>query len=579
MTPPRAPSRYVWVEPDPVDPEQVHRLTDSLRLPPEICRLLVRRGHASEGDARRFLRPRFRNLHDPGLLPDIGPAVDRLESAMAADERILVHGDYDVDGMAAAALLTRGLRELGGRAIPFVPHRTRDGYDLGEAGLARAAEVGASLLLTADCGITADEAVGAARAAGLDVIVTDHHRPPEELPDAVAVVSPGRRDSEYPFRGLAGVGVALKLLQALHRSRDRDREALNRHLDLVALGTIADVVPLRDENRILARAGLTVLGRTVKPGLEALMASADVPRDEVSASSVAFRLGPRLNAAGRVSEASEGLELLMTDDPERAVELAGRLEAANERRRRIDGRVQEEAGHRLRESFDPETDRAGVVWSEGWHPGVLGIVASRLVDEIHRPVIVVTVEAGRGRGSGRSIPGFHLHSALSECGEHLERFGGHRMAAGLEIMPERVEDFARAFAEIARRELPDPPGRELELDLVLPLARIDADLHRSLDHLKPFGQGNRRPVLAFRNVGFGSVAAVGRQGRHLKGRLSAPGADTIDAIGFGLGERVAEVRAGGRFDVAFELVEDRYRGRRRLQARLLDLRSTTDDSC
>lgn len=498
---------------------------------------------------------------------------------MAADERILVHGDYDVDGMSAAALLTRGLRELGARAVPFVPHRIRDGYDLGEAGLARAEEAGASLLLTADCGITAVEAVGAARAAGIDVIVTDHHRPSEELPEAVAVVSPSRRDSEYPFRGLAGVGVALKLLQALHRSRDRDPEALNRHLDLVALGTIADVVPLRDENRVLARAGLAALERTRKPGLRALMDAAGVARDGLSASSVGFRLGPRLNAAGRVSEASEGLELLTTDDPERAADLAGRLEAANERRRRIDGQVQEEAVDRLRESFDPETDRAGVVWGEGWHPGVLGIVASRLVDEIHRPVIVVTVEDGRGRGSGRSIPGFHLHRALCECEELLERFGGHRMAAGLEILPERLEDFGRAFAEVARRDLPEPPTRELELDLVLPLARIDAQLHRWLDHLSPFGEGNRRPVLAVRGVRFGSVAAVGRGGRHLKGRLSAPGADAVDAIGFGLGERVAEVRTGGRFDVAFELTEDRYRGRRRLQARLLDLRSAADEPC
>lgn len=498
---------------------------------------------------------------------------------MANDERILVHGDYDVDGMSAAALLTRGLRELGARATPFVPHRIRDGYDLGEAGLVRAREAGASLLLTADCGITAEESVRAARAAGLDVIVTDHHRPPEVLPDAVAVVSPSRKDSEYPFRGLAGVGVALKLLQALHQARDRDPEALNRHLDLVALGTIADVVPLRDENRVLARAGLAALQRTRKPGLRALMESAGVSPNGLSASSVAFRLGPRLNAAGRVSEASQGLELLMTDDRERAADLAGRLEAANERRRRIDDRVQGEAIDRLREGFDPETDRAGVVWGEGWHPGVLGIVASRLVDEIHRPVIVVTVEDGRGRGSGRSIPGFHLHRALSECGELLERFGGHRMAAGLEILPERLEDFGRAFEEVARRDLPEPPTRELELDLVLPLARIDAEFHRSLDHLAPFGEGNRRPVLAVRDVRFGSVAAVGREGRHLKGRLSAPGADALEAIGFGLGERAAEVRGGGRFDVACELTEDRYRGRRRLQARLLDLRSAGDDPC
>lgn len=579
MTLPEASPKYVWIEPDPVEPEPVRRLQAQLRLPPELCRLLVRRGHGSEAAARRFLRPRLDDLHDPLLLPDVEAAVRRIEAALDDGERILVHGDYDVDGMAAAALLTRSLRELGARVTPFVPHRLRDGYDLGRVGLDRAAEVGASLLLTADCGISATAAVRRAGEAGLDVIVTDHHRPPERLPDAVAVVSPSRRDARYPFGGLAGVGVALKLLHALHRSRGRDPEALNRHLDLVALGTIADVVPLRDENRVLARAGLAALARTLKPGLRALMERAGVSPDAVTASDVGYRLGPRLNAAGRVAEAAEGLELLETDDARRAGELADRLEKANERRRRMDQQVQREARERLRRSYDPSADRAAVVWGGGWHPGVLGIVASRLVDSIHRPVVVVGVERGRGRGSARSIPEFDLHGALRECRDLLERFGGHRMAAGLAIRPERLEAFRTAFGDVARRELPEPPRRELELDLVLPLARVGDELHGWLEKMAPFGEGNRRPVIAARSVRIRGAAAVGREGRHLKARLTAPDGGEVAAIGFGLGDRIGGVDGGRPFDVAFELAEDHYRGRRRLQARLVDLRPAEDGSC
>lgn len=565
-------ARFRWVDPIPVDEERAGALADGLGLPPPLCRLLVRRGQGDPDAARRFLRPDFGHLHPPDLLPDLGAAVARIEAAMERDEVVLVHGDFDADGLSAAALLTRGLRELGGRVEAFVPHRTRDGYDLGPAGLERAREVGAGLVLTADCGVSAVEAVEAARREGRDVVVTDHHRPPPELPDATAVVNPSREDSRYPFDGLSGAGVAFKLLSALFDRADLPEDRLNRHLDLVALGTVADLVPLVDENRALARAGLTALGRTEKPGLRALLREGGLGHAEVTATDVAYRVAPRLNAVGRVDEAEKGLRLLLTEDPDEARRLAGELEASNSARRREDRRVQAEAESRLEERFDPAADRSAVVWAEGWHPGVIGIVASRIVEEIHRPTLLVSLEGDRGRGSARSIPGFHLHRALEACAPLLERYGGHRMAAGLEVRRENLEALAERLEELARRELePEQLVPELEVDLFLPLGRADDRFHRLLAHLGPFGEGNPRPVLAARGVSFERPRAVGSEGRHLRAVLRDE-AGRLGAIGFGLGDRLPEVAGGGPWDVAFELVEDEYRGRRRLQARLRDFR-------
>jgi len=327
--------RRRWIEPRPVSPADIDALRDSLQLPSLLCQLLARRGCGDPDTARDYLRPRLETLSPPESLPDLTTAVDRIEEAIAAEETILVHGDYDVDGMTAAALLARGLRELGGRVDSFVPHRLRDGYDLGAAGLARAEDIGARLILTADCGMTAVEAVDAANEAGLDVIVTDHHRPGLRLPAARAIVNPHRADSEYPFDGLTGVGVAFRLLTALHRRAGRPAGSLNRHLDLVAIGTIADRGPLVGENRTLVRAGLRVLARTRNRGLWALMAAARVSPldDRISAEDVAFQLAPRLNAAGRVGAAEEGLRLLITEDAAEAEALAWKLEDHNRRRR------------------------------------------------------------------------------------------------------------------------------------------------------------------------------------------------------------------------------------------------------
>lgn len=561
-----------WIDPEPVPRAAVRALADALGLPRELSELLARRGVDGPDDARRLLRPAFSHLHPPSALPDLEPAVGRIRRAADRDETVLVHGDYDADGVCAAALLTLGLREMGIRVEPFVPHRIRDGYDLGPAGLERAREVGAGLVVTADCGISAVEAVERAGEAGIDVVVTDHHRAPDRLPDAVAAVDPVRPGSGYPFGGLSGVGVAYKVLTALREATGGAREDLNRHLDLVALGTVADLVPLHDENRILVRAGLEVMRRTRKPGLRALAERAEVA-DPVTADSVAYRLAPRLNSAGRVGEAESALRLLLTRDVGEAGRLADELESLNRERREEGRRVHREAEHRVAGSLRPERDRAVVAWGEDWHPGVIGIVASRLVERLHRPVVLVSLRGDVGRGSGRSVPGFPLHRALRECAPLLERFGGHRMAAGLEIRREELEAFRDRLRDLAARELsPEDLQPQLRLDLVVPLERAGSELVGWLSHLSPFGTGNARPLLASPGVSFRNATAVGRDGGHLKATLADDDGGRLAAIGFGLGDRLEEVQGGGAWDVAYELVEDRWRGRRRVQARLRDFR-------
>ncbi len=565
---------YRWIEPEPVEPDRVEALRRALSLPEPLARILVRRSVDDPRRARRFLRPDLSSLHPAGDLPDVDRAVRRLRRALQEEETVLVHGDYDVDGLSAAALLTRGLREMGGRAVPFVPHRLRDGYGLGEAGLERARSVGARVLLTADCGTRAIGAVDRATEAGLDVLVTDHHRPGERLPAAEAVVNPARDDGGYPFTELAGVGVAFKLLSRLHASAGLPAEELNRHLDLVALGTVADVVPLVDENRVLVRAGLAALERTRKPGLRSLLGRVGWTEGEsLDASWIAYRLGPRLNSAGRMGSAEATLELLLTDDPSEGERLAGRLEEENERRRAADRRVAREAEARMEERYDPERDRALVLWGDGWPPGVVGIAASRVTERIHRPAALIAMDGSTGRGSARSVDGFPLHEALAECSDLLERFGGHEKAAGFEIRRSRLEAFDRRFRDLARQRLGEEvPEPELAIDLDVSLDRVDLRLQRWLAHLGPHGEGNPVPVLRSRDVRPEGIRRVGCDGAHLKLDLVSPSGAELEAIGFGLGGRAEELDPGERWEVAYELSRDRWRGQDRLQARIRDFR-------
>src|ERR671919_457678 len=450
---------------EPCPPAKTRRLVEELGLSEVTAAVLVRRGYGDPEDAKAFLAGELPG-HDPFLLGDMQAAVERIRAAVPAGERICVHGDYDVDGICATALAILTLRELGADADWHLPSRFEEGYGVSGETIARLADDGCGLLITVDCGITAVEEVAEARARGLDVIVTDHHRPGETLPDCPVVAT---RPSAYPFPELCGTGVVHKLAQALLGPR---HPVVDRHADLVALATIADVVPLLDENRSLAIAGLRALARTQKPGLRALMRSAHVDPAAVDAAAVGFRLAPRINAAGRLCRPDVALELVLTDDADTAGKLAAELETLNRDRQAVEDRILRAAVRTVEEWPEAKRRRRGyVLWSEDWHEGVNGIVASRLVERFGRPVVLIAKSQDAWKGSGRSVPAFDLHAALGCCSEHLERFGGHRAAAGLSIAEEQLELFAGAFASHADSVLAEDDLRPLTVvDAIVPAA-------------------------------------------------------------------------------------------------------------
>jgi len=546
-------------------------LVRELRLPEPLCRILAVRGLTDPDAAKRFLRPRLEQLPDPALLADGPRAAGRIADAIGRREKILVHGDYDVDGICAAALLTRRLRELGADVVPFVPHRLRDGYDFSASGLGAARAAGATLVVTADCGTVAYEPIEQARAEGIDVIVTDHHTVGDRLPSAYAVVNPKRPDCVYPEKELCGTGLAFRLLELVGRALGAEPEGLFRYLDLVALATVADLVPLTGENRVLVSFGLRRIAQTGVPGIAALLRASGTEPAEVTSGTLGFVVAPRINAAGRIGDAAEALRLLLTDDPEEAHHLAERLEAINQDRRLEDRRTQEEAFRQLDETFDPTRDFGVLLAAEGWHPGVIGIVASRVVDRIHRPVVMVALDGTRGRGSARSIPRFHLYEALKACAPLMERFGGHRQAAGMDVLRERVPALREAFNQEARSRLaPEDLRPVLRPDVMLDPRHADPDLLRWLAYLGPHGIGNPGPL--FRSDRLRAVEAREVGQGHLKVVLERDGA-RLDAIGFGAVERHPPAGLGtGNHDALYRLERNEWRGRVTIQAKLADLR-------
>lgn len=568
------PPDALWVDPAQPSEAVVGDLIQALRLPHPVCALLAVRGFDAPDDAKSFLRPRLEHRPDPGLLVDGRVAARRVAEAIDTGETILVHGDYDVDGICATALLTRWLRTLGGQVVPFVPHRLRDGYDFSASGVRAAEEAGATLVVTVDCGTVAHEAVAAARAAGIDVIVTDHHQPGETLPDAVAVVNPHRSDCAYPFEDLCGTGVALRLGELVADEVGHDPEGLLDYLDLVALATVADLVPLRGENRVLVHFGLRRFPETRLAGVAALLGVADVDAAQVTAGHLGYQIAPRINAVGRMDDAAHGVELLLTDDPVTAGRIARRLDKLNRERRDEDQRTLDEVLASLEARYDPERDFGVVVAGDGWHPGVIGIVASRVVERVHRPVVLIALGPDGGRGSCRSIPDFHLHEALQACSTHLERFGGHRQAAGLDIDPARIPAFTADFnAEARRRMEGEKPRPRRRADADIDLAVVDTSLVHWLGYLGPHGIGNPGPVFRAVGVALDGVREVGTN--HLKATLRS-GTARLDAIGFGMWERFSTRGLDeGLWDALFRLEENEWRGRVSVQAKLIDLRRSS----
>ena len=550
------------------DGSAVAGLVERLHLPPALAALLVQRGQANADEARKYLRPAIDDLSDPHALAGMAEAVDAITSSVRAGGTIMVHGDYDVDGQCATAVLTRTLRAAGADVVPFVPHRLRDGYDFGPAGLAAARAAGASLVITCDCGITAVETVRNARAAGIGVVVTDHHLPGDELPPAIAIVDPQRPDDTSGLGSLCGAGIAFKLVQALVPALGLPINLPYYLLDLVALATVADVVPLQGENRIMVKHGLRLLAESNWPGVRALIEACGLTGKELRAGHLGFILGPRLNAAGRIGDAADGLRLLLSDDLDQASTLARQLEGMNVERQALDQRMLDEALCQVEQVADLERDSGFVLVGDGWHPGVVGIVASRVVERYGRPAFLIAFDGDIGKGSGRSISRFDLHSALLACGDLLERYGGHQMAAGLTIRRQNLDAFRERFTGIARESLaPEDLGPEQRVDLEVGLHEVTYELERLCRYLEPCGTGNASPVFGVRNVRLAGRARVG-QG-HLKGTLD-DGRYRLPAIGFQWADRVPWL-SDGPVDAAFRLEVNEWNGLLSLQARLCAL--------
>jgi single-stranded-DNA-specific exonuclease len=529
-------------------------LSRALGVSETTARVLVRRGYGNPEEARAFLEGALPG-HDPLLLGSMREACEAIRQAVTDGKQICVHGDYDADGICATALAILVLRELGADVTWHLPSRFEEGYGLRRETLTKLAEEGCGLVLTVDCGITAVEEVAHARALGIDVVVTDHHRPGEELPDCPIVAT---RPSDYPFPELCGTGVVYKLGQAL---LGPESDVLARHLDLVALATISDVVPLVDENRALAQAGLRALARTQKPGLRALMKTARVDPARVDEGAVGFRLAPRINASGRLCRPEAALELLLTEDSDTAGRLAHELEELNRERQQVEDRILRSAVSKVEEWPEAKRRRRGYVLAdEDWHEGVIGIVASRLVERFHRPVVLIAGTDGEWKGSGRSTSAFDLHGGLAACASHLERFGGHRAAAGLSIKPASVEAFADAFAAHADEHLADEDLQPVtRVDAVVAGAELTLDLCEELRRLAPFGLGNPGVTLLLPACELRELGAVG-EGKHLRFRVNERGRDAGSAIAFGIGGQMDRYRREGRYDVVFRLEANHWNG-------------------
>lgn len=557
-----------WDLPSSRCPTDWQEMSRDWGVPVPVLDVLWNRGLRSRDDIDRFLRPKLEHLHDPFLLTDCERAVERVARSMREQRTIFVFGDYDVDGISAAALWTRVLRRQGATVVPWVPNRMTDGFGLTVGAVDRALDAGADLLVTNDCGTSAHEAIEHAVRRGLDVIVTDHHMPESVLPPAYAVVNPRREDDTYPFPELAAVGVAFKVLQGLleRHGTAEDRKFLFNQLDLVSLGTIADVVPLQDENRVFVHYGVRILRVRRRAAFDALFAQARLGEKFVEASHLAFSVVPRINAAGRLGCPEKALDLLLCEDPKTAAALAEQLEVDNSARRVLNERVLEEALAQLDPTEASFGSEAIVLGSVEWHPGVLGIAASRLVDQYGLPVFLCSLEGEIGRGSARGPDGIDLLGLLEAAGAHLAKFGGHKQAAGFSVEPAEFVRFQEVLRRASRDVLTAPRDEaSWDLDGALPLETCDQDLAQWIERLGPFGEGNAEPLFAttaevceFRVLGERHLRLVVRDRRR-----------RFECIGFGLAPAAEGIpKGGGCFRLAFTPTVNRYRGQERLQLKL-----------
>ncbi len=561
------------------DSETVKQLSEAINVNLHLANLLVQRGITTYEEARAYFRPSLDDLHDPFLMKDMNRAIDRITTAIDSHERILIYGDYDVDGTTSVALLYSFFKAFYDNLGYYIPDRYSEGYGISCKGIDYARENNYSLVIALDCGIKAVEEIRYANSRDIDFVICDHHLPGEVLPEAVAILDPKQPGDEYPFKELSGCGVGFKLMQAYARINDIPFEQLVPYLDLVAVSTASDIVPITGENRILVYHGLQQLNRHPRMGLKSIMLSAGLEGREVTVEDIVFRVGPRINAAGRMESGSRAVDLLVSDDRRAAESISDQINVFNRDRREVDQKITQEALTMISEDPAMVNRRTTVVFHEHWHKGVVGIVASRLIETYYRPTIVLTESNGFLTGSARSVQGFDLYQALEACGDLLETFGGHMYAAGLTLRREKLEAFSERFEAVVEKNITDEQMvPTVVIDEELALDEITDNFFNILKQMTPFGPGNLAPVFMSRGVrDTGNGRVVGNNGGHLKLELTQGSGDKVlPAIAFNMADKYELISQGNPFDICYTIEENEFRGRKTLQLNIKDIKGKED---
>mgnify|MGYP001653805791 FL=1 len=546
--------------------EKVEKLQEKYKLNRLLSTLLTNRGITEEAEITKFLNPKRSDFYDPFGMPDMEKAVERILKAIENKEQIIIYGDYDVDGITSVTVLKSFLEERGIQVNVYIPNRLNEGYGLNKTAMEEIAKQGNKLMITVDCGITAVDEVEYAKTFDIETIITDHHEPAEELPKAIAVVDAKRKDNKYECRNLAGVGVVFKLIQALSIKLGLDPKEYLKYLDIVCVGTISDIVPLTDENRVIVKLGLKLVEQTKNLGLKEILQSCGYSK--INSTTISFGVAPRINACGRMGHQEEALNLLLSKEENEVKELTQKINEYNKTRQEIEKNIYNEAVEQI-EKEGLDTKNTIVVSGKGWHHGVIGIVSSKITELYFKPSILLCEEDGECKGSGRSIPGFDLHEALMECNDTIDKFGGHAMAVGINIKKEKVEEFKEEFEKIAKEKEVDKIIPILNLDAEIKLDDVNKEMVDSLKELEPFGEANKMPIFAFRNLKIDSIRSLS-EGKHL--RLSVKdNKNIINAIGFNMGALADTYRIGDRVDIAGNLEINSFNGVDSIQINIKDI--------
>ena len=551
------------------DQAKVVEISEKFNISELLATVLVNRNIVEDKDVELFLNPTRNDFHDPYLMPDMRQAVDRIVKAIENKEKTMIYGDYDVDGITSITVLSRFFKERGLDVGAYIPNRLDEGYGLNKDAIKQIADDGYKLIITVDCGISGTEEVAYAYELGMEVIITDHHEPLEELPEALAVIDCKRKDSQYPFNSLAGVGVAFKLIQALGIELKLEEKEYLKFLDIVCIGTISDIVPLVDENRVIAKLGLKLVEQTRSPGVRSLLNAAAYK--EVNSNTVSFGIAPRINACGRMGHERDALDLFLTENIVEANKITEKLNEYNKKRQDIEKKIFEEAIDKI-EKENLKDNNALVVGAEDWHHGVIGIVASKITELYFKPSILICFEGEDGKGSGRSIPGFDLHAALCTSSKYLEKYGGHEMAVGLSLKKDNFDEFKKVFEEIAKEANTEEIVPVIKIDKEINLKDITLESVKSLKLLEPFGESNKTPIFIYKNLRIDSIRALS-EGKHLKLTLK-DGNTIINAIGFNMGKCSEEYLIGDKVDVIGVLETNTFNGIESVQINMKDIRKS-----